>query len=238
MSLVRLLQQNGIRGCFHELAPDLFREGLDYYHRRIDAQTLAAKLRSTRAGVFFEANNRLFSLAHPIRLAFPNAKFVFLCRNGRQVVRSGLQRKWYQPEDPFRTLRFGADTGATPFVKICRYWTEVNRRILEDLQTLQSDYMLLRFEDLAGRGAIGQLEHFLQVPLTKTESMPQTNHTVSWSVPAYEDWSGPWQRQFDAICGPIMERLGYFAASGGGEPTGRETIDANPQANAPRSPSR
>lgn len=226
MSLVRLLQQNGIRGCFHELAPDLFREGVDYYHRRIDAQTLAAKLRRTRAGVFFEANNRLFSLAHPIRLAFPNAKFVFLCRNGRQIVRSGLQRKWYQPEDPLRTLRFGAETDGTPFVKICRYWAEVNQRILDDLQTLGCDYMLLRFEDLTGRGAIGQLEHFLGIRLTKTNLTPRINHTVSWSVPAYEDWSRPWQRQFDAICGPIMVRLGFCAASGGRTPTQCETSAA------------
>jgi hypothetical protein len=228
MSLVRLLQANGVPCCYHELRPDLHQEGIDYYEQRIDAQTAAARMRKTRAGVFFEANNRLFSLAGPIQYAFPEAKFVHLFRDGRDVVRSGLERGWYQPQDRFACLRLGAGTVGSPFVKICRYWAEVNQRIASNLRALGCDYLPLRFEEFVRGQGLDRLEDFLQIRLSHVRTPLQTNGTSSWSVPSYDGWCTEWQRQFEEICGAVMKLLGY------GAPTDRDGSEKGESVFPPR----
>jgi hypothetical protein len=212
-SLVRLLQANNIRNCYHELSPDLHRLGIDYYELRVSAEEAAATIRRTRAGVFFEANNRLFSLAGPIRLAFPDAKFIFLHRDGREVVRSGLQRQWYQEGDRFRGIRLGSAVVGSALVKTCRYWAEVNQRIISDMRLFGCTHLSLRFDELRWGDGLGRLEEFLGVRLTRCAELPAANGTPTWSVPAYEDWSAQWQREFNEICGPVMRLLGYETSS-------------------------
>ena len=211
-SLVRLLQASGVRNCYHELVPDLHRSGIDYYEHRLAAEKVAQEIRKTRAGIFFEANNRLFSLTGPIRLAFPEARFVFLHRDGRDVVRSGLQRHWYQEGDRFDGIRLGAVTVGSPLVKACRYWAEVNQRIASDMRAFECRYIALRFEDLVQGHGWERLEDFLEVRLSRSAEFPTANRTANWSVPAYEDWSESWRLEFDNICGPVMKLLGYEAA--------------------------
>jgi hypothetical protein len=213
-SLVRLLQAHGISNSYHELAPDLHRAGVDYYHQRLSAEAVAREIRRTRAGVFFEANNRLFSLTGPIQRAFPQAQFVFLYRDGRDVVRSGLQRRWYQDGDPFATTRLGADWVGSAFSKACRYWAEVNQQILGDLRTLGCRYISLRFEDLVQGHGLQELGDLLGPRLSPATKFPSANSTKQWSVPCYEDWSEAWKREFDDICGPVMRLLGYQPKDG------------------------
>lgn len=212
-SLVRMLQASGVPNCYHELAPDLHRLGIDYFEQRISAEKAAAEIRKTRAGVFFEANNRLFSLTGPIRSAFPQARFVFLHRDGRDVVRSGLQRKWYQDSDRFGKIRFGAGSVGSCFTKTCRYWSDVNQQIIGDLRAFGCDYTSLRFEDLVHGRGLEQLEDFLEVPLASDAKFPAANQTPTWSVPAYDEWTGQWQHEFNDICGPVMRLLGYESTS-------------------------
>ena len=208
-SLVRLLQANGVRGCYHELLPDLHRPGIDYYEQRLSPEQVAEEIYRTRAGVFFEANNRLFSLTGPIRLAFPEARFVFLHRDGRDVVRSGLQRHWYKEGDRFDRIRLGAAAVGSSFAKACRYWAEVNQRIISDMRVFQCPYIALRFEDLVQGRGLEPLEDFLDVRLSRCAQLPAANRTENWSVPAYENWCEPWRLEFDNICGPVMQQLGY-----------------------------
>jgi hypothetical protein len=215
-SLVRLLRANGIRNCYHELTPDLHRVGVDYYHQRLSPEQVAREIRRTRAGVLFEANNRLFSLTGPILLAFPQAQFVFLYRDGRDVVRSGLQRRWYQDGDPFAATRLGADWVGSAFSKACRYWAEVNRQILGDLRTLGCRYISLRFEDLVRGDGLPELGDLLGTRLSPAVKFPSANGTRQWSVPCYEDWSEAWKQEFDDICGPVMRLLGYQLEEGAG----------------------
>ena len=209
MTIVHLLRQRGLWNCYHELSPDLHFEGVQFYHGRLDPEYVAERVRDTRAGVRFESNNRLFSLARPIRLALPNARFVFLHRDGRDVVRSGLQRRWYQPDDRFGDLRLGAADRGSAFQKICRYWSNINERILHDLSSMGGENLTVRFEDLVvGRG-LGGLESLLGMPDGSLHRVPLSNKTQNWTAPTFDEWSPRWRREFVDICGPMMERLGY-----------------------------
>ena len=211
-AIVRLLQANGMRNCYHERRPDLQEQAIAYYQRCIDAESVAAMVRKTRSGVLFESNNRMFSLARPIQLAFPQARFVHLFRDGRDVVRSGMQRGWYQETDRFRPLRLGSDTVGSPFEKVCRYWAEVNQRIAGDLRSLGCCHLPLRFEDLVRGTGIEQLEDFLNTRLAQCRTLPLANQTTEWTTPDYYHWCADWQRQFHEICGPVMKLLGYSAS--------------------------
>jgi len=219
---VRLLQNNGLGNCYHELDPDLLYEGVQFYYQRIDEESITKKIRATRSGITFESNNRLFSLAGPIRLAFPDAKFVFLFRNGYDVVRSGLQRKWYQLDDPFGSARLGAQECGSVFEKTCRYWTDVNARIMHDLEVLGCDYVPIRFEDLIEGRGLKRLQQLFQLSRFRWSSVPVANNTAYWCVPPHEDWNSRWRDQFAHICGDMMKRLGYPLAS----PAGTDRVSA------------
>ena len=208
-SLVRFLQSNRVLNCFHEKRPDLLQEGLLFHAGELSRRQAVRRISATRRGVFFEANNRLFSLAHPIKEAFPNARFVFLHRDGRQVVRSGMQRRWFQHDDRFGKRRLGADQSSSPFVKCCRYWASVNQRILEDLSHYPDDTLTISFEGLTNGNDIQRVAAFLDIQLTHPQVFPQHNRTTTWSISSYDKWPVQWRQQFDEICGPTMDRLGY-----------------------------
>jgi len=207
-SIVDLLKRNGVEGCHHEKYPALFREAIGYYYGLYSRDRIVAKLRETRQGVFFEANNKLFPLAKPLFQAFPDAKFMVLHRDGREVVRSALQSNWYHPKDPYGMLRLGARMRISQFKKVCRYWSEVYRRIYDDLASLDCEFIEVRFDELIKGKLADQLGKFIGRRLRLR--VPRRLHrTKRWTVKPYAQWKPERQREFRSICGPMMERLGY-----------------------------
>lgn len=72
---------------------------------------------------------------------FPNARFVYIVRDGRDVARSTvLHRERYDTEHK-------GDGAPMTFTQICQYWTNINQHLL-DLLKGASSVLRIRYEDL------------------------------------------------------------------------------------------
>ncbi len=214
--LIRLLADNGWPGVYHEKNPDFNQLGVTHFERPLNEVRLASLLRYTRWDVFLEANNRLFSLARPLHRAFPGAKFIHLHRDGRQAVRSALSRP--DVEGYLRdNIRFqgalAGDRQRKPLERFCHYWNNMNRRILDDLESLipcRGTWLSLTFEDLVA-GRLERFCEFVEMPLAMKRRPVVNRGQVGQQgrYPDFGDWPIADQQQFWQICGETMTRLGY-----------------------------
>lgn len=214
--IVRLLKENDIAGTFHEKSPDLMEVGRRHYEKPIPQSKLVRILRYTRHDVFFEANNRMFSVGQELALAFPNARFLYLHRDGTEVVRSAMSKpriKSYLAEyHGFRGSIAGSPE-MDPFSRFCHFWANLNRRIFEDLQSIQSrwnrGFSALRFEDLV-EGKVSALEEVLDQELKMKSRAPVNVRPMrsEGRFPAYKDWSSSQKQTFRQVCGPVMSMIG------------------------------
>lgn len=121
--------------------------------------------------------------AHFLRWLYPQARFVFLCRNPYAAYRSyRLDRSWYNewPGDPvFTAKRFG------------RHWCELTQGFQDGCQEIGG--MFLRYEDLcAGNLDVHALEEYLQLEL---------------DIRLLEGKVGTHRHQNDAVPGTELRRL-------------------------------
>jgi len=121
--------------------------------------------------------------AHFLRWLYPQARFVFLCRNPYAAYRSyRLDRSWYNewPDDPvFTAERFG------------RHWRELAQGFQDGYKEFGG--VFLRYEDLsAGNFDVTALEDYLQIGID--------NQLLEKKV-------GTHRRQDDAVPGAELKRL-------------------------------
>ncbi len=214
--IVQLLIDNGVERCFHEKAPDFNQLGVTHYEQPQPATRLTSLLRYTRWDVFFEANNRLFSVGRQLACAFPGARFIHLHRDGREAVASTMSKPNVQ-EYLEANLRFqgnlAGDHAARPLERCCHYWDNMNGRILDDLQSLESQcgsHLSLRFDDLVC-GRTQNLEKFIgkSFSVRQRDAVNQGRVRKGGLYPAFDQWPDADQELFWQICGETMRRLGY-----------------------------
>ena len=213
--IVDLMTRNGVARCFHEKTPDLLEVGLDHYERPLADGRLVRLLRYTRHDVFFEANNRLFSLTRQLAAAFPTSTFLHLHRDAAESIRSSMSKQdvpaYLRDNIRFRgTLAGPHDCDA--FTRVCHHWANMNRRIHDDLQSLLADGqkpLSLRFEDLIA-GRVELLEQTIEARLDKKTSQPVNVRPTraAGKFPTYPAWSLRQKQTFERICEPVMELLG------------------------------
>ncbi len=214
--IVDLLTRNGIPRAYHEKTPDLLEIGLAHYEKPLPSWRLIRLLRYTRHDVFFEANNRLFSLSREIASAFPKALLIHLHRDGVESIRSSLSKP-NLPQTLRQNIRYqGTLAGlhtADAFTRMCHHWANMNRRIHEDLRAIQSRLptapLPLRFEDLVA-GNTAELEQVIGCRLNQKISQPSNVRPTrsAGRFPAYAEWSPSQKQTFDDVCGPVMSLLG------------------------------
>ncbi len=212
--IVELLSDNGVKGIFHEKAPDLNEVGVRHFDHPYDSRSLVRLLRYTRHNVFFEANNRLFSLSPELVQAFPQAGFIHLFRHPAAALRSAMSKP--NVEHYLRTnVRFSGSLAGEkemdPFVRFCHYWTNVNTRIHDDLSTIDragGNVMWLEFDDLVS-GKVESLESFLGVELQQSTRPPANVGPVrtEGKFPTAEHWTSQQREQLDSVCGELYRKL-------------------------------
>lgn len=139
---------------------------------------------------------------------------VHLHRDPANVVRSILERGWYETSDDRRHPRFevegreGAWEAMTQVERACTYWAETNRRLLRAFP----DAIRVAAEDLQSGGeAVRDLASALGF---EWHEMPgrfgedPVDQTGSWSVPAVSEWSDRDRQVFIDLCGPVAMELG------------------------------
>ncbi len=172
-----------IEGCHavHEPAPELILEASGYRQGTTTREAVEELLRSSRQPVvdgqaYCESNQNLALIIPILRDCFPEARFIWLIRNGMDMVASAMQKQWYSGHSEnhdryedgsplerawidgrLRGDAVGVMTTAewdplSRFAKICWYWDYVNRLIEKDLQDCPPEQVFrLRLEDVDSR---------------------------------------------------------------------------------------
>lgn len=213
--IVQLLVDNGFEKTYHERRPDLLQLGLQHFESRVSRSKLIRMLRYTRHDVWFEANNRLFSLSRELSDAFPAARFIHLLRHPADAVRSAMSRpgvEQYLATSPRFRGSLGGPHSASPFERFCWHWANMNRRIMADLNDVEhttgQPRLVLRFEDLIA-GRVEPLEQFLGQPLS-VRSRPPVNQSpvrTAGKFPTYSQWTKCQRERFDQICMPVYSEI-------------------------------
>lgn len=213
MYIVELLKANEVEGCYHEKCPDLDELGIFHYEGKVSDRRLSQLLIHTRKNVFFEANNRLFSMTKVLKQCFPDCRFIHLHRDPRDLFPSAFSKPieitWNSGRVRYNSVKLCGSPESSILERSCNYWTNYNQLILDDLEGEQ--YISLKFSDLI-KGNIDSLEQFMNLKLS-TQKIPPVNANKpvreEGKYEQFEKWNAEDQNMVINKCGPLMKTLGY-----------------------------
>jgi len=158
---------------------------------------------------FAEANVYLERFLPLMQEVFPDAVLVHLHRNPADVVRSIINRDWYDtPQDDRHPVIDVPDwERMSQFEKACWYVRMTNETLLRLGISLCFEHMV---------SEISYLERFLRsvnIPfyprLAKSEYAGKINANLNNEFPQYENWPEKLKEAFQGICSSINLSLGY-----------------------------
>jgi len=174
---------------------------------------------------YVETSPQLTFLAHAILARYPDARFIHLVRDPRDVVRSGMRRRWFDghPNDKYRKTPAPSSLAArkwgsfNSFQKILWLWSETNHWISQFLSTVRpQSKLVIHSEDIFNGNltAIHELFDFIGAPMPpgkKIERLLQKklNSQKNGVFPASSDWTDEMQRDLSEIAGKVASELGY-----------------------------
>ena len=192
-------------------------EAAESYIRRFRKREIYLRLRGEEVRTYGEVNTNLRRHCKVLRREFTNSTLLHLVRDGRDVVRSMMSRRTFQPWDPVTSLIHPKEEdpwrSAWPrmsrFERCCWYWLVENRylRTCADktvqFENLLSDYGYLQ------RSILDPLS--LHIPRDQWRSAVNRpeNATKRYRIPHWSHWDADMRDAFDTICGEEMQRNGY-----------------------------
>jgi len=230
----------------HEPPPHLNIEAFRRWKGDIDPALLQARIQRKRGALidraraagrlYVESSHYMSHLIDELEELY-RPLFIHVHRDGRDFVRSGLQRSsWYRRPGPieaaigFLQRRWLIDLGSSwrhhrlepppaarsRFEKVCWLWAEINRVILARLERVPGERrMTLPVASLDG-AAFRSISSFLGAPLDEAAerrmlevSASRPHRSSSYEVPAKEEWGAAERAAFAAWAGEVMGRLGY-----------------------------
>lgn len=226
-SIAMTLNQHPLLCVMHEAYQDLIgmaQERANGKTRSGDAagwflQRVPVPAGAQRVGL---VDQKLVQFMVDLRIAYRDAQFVWLARDGRDVVASGYARGWYSEQEQVNPGHLWArhrlqgcevgdvapdvweDMGA--FGRNCWYWEWTNRQIREALRDVDGERRLLvRLEELATNpGKVGELQAWLGVPPMELEMYEANRGTGAMR---WESWTAEQRGTFETLCGQEMDRL-------------------------------
>jgi len=184
---------------------------------------------------YVEANIGYYGLMDITSRVFRAHRAIFIVRDGRDWVRSHMNWGEFYGKKGLRKLishnwptarGLPGDTYTdkwnymTRFEKLCWAWARLNEYALDTFSG-NPHVRVFRFEEIF----MGKAKYdVLMEMLTFATSLPgvssadvgtvqgwleQKIHKSSEGFPAWENWTNEQKRQFEHICGPLMEKLRY-----------------------------
>ena len=210
--------------CGHHCQPEFVVEASEYFYGDYPREKIAQDLRESRRpmveGRIYGEANLQFSLILPILVdEFPDAKFLWWMRDGRDAVASMYYRGWFDPTNKRvkeiwhrgrlqgdRTGDFTPDAWAAldRFEKCCWLWKKYNLVIQEGLAGLNDDrWRFVQLESL--RASLDELAGFLG--LAGSSQIAVARHNIAFQkVVRWKDWSAGQRRFFENHCSDVMDR--------------------------------
>ncbi|MBI4707354.1 MAG: sulfotransferase domain-containing protein [Candidatus Omnitrophica bacterium] len=210
--------------CYHHPNPGLTVEATQYYYGEYPEEKIAELLCTTRSGdsrdkIYGEVNLQLSLLIPVLEKVFPGCKYIWLLRDGRDVIASMFYRQWYNPDDikvpdewkkgrlqGDRTGDFSpAEWGAmSRFDKCCWLWKKYNLIIESQMQKLDKErWMRVKLDQL--KAMMPEIAQFLGLKDDRKVLVERHNRAYQ-PVVYWEDWDADMRNSFEAICGELMER--------------------------------
>lgn len=218
--------------CVHEAQPVLIEESSAYRYGEVTPGHIRDLLRATRPqvlqGAEYGESNQTLSLVIPeLVTVFPEAKFVWLVRNGLDVVASAVGRGWYPTDDEGwdaldRTRRrwvlnrvegdrVGDVTKSqwlsmSTFERCCWYWSYINRLIERDLETYAKERFRTICLENFNRDLLG-IARWIGLRVAAMPASEKLNRAKNYEVYRWQDWSTVERAQFNHWCGDLMDRF-------------------------------
>lgn len=128
---------------------------------------------------------------------FPDAKFIYIVRDGRDVALSLLEKSW----------------GPNNIYECASYWSRLNRNtdLIEALQKAGNLYRL-SYEDLVDntKDQLLSIYRFLDESVSEQEAEDLAAPVISRNYGKWKTLMGPSDiRTFEAVAGGCLEKLGY-----------------------------
>lgn len=159
---------------------------------------------------YAEANVYLERFIPMVKEVFPEAVLIHLHRDPRNVIRSILNRNWYNtPEDSKHPVmkKEGWDS-LTQFEKACWYIRKTNETLVSACSRhLAFEKMVSDLDYLAEQLRSLNIPVFPRLALK--EFNKRINENRSYEFPDYAEWANENKSTFHSICDPINEILGY-----------------------------
>lgn len=222
----------------HEPSPKMYEISRLAYEYSADAlarRLLSASFASLRSELlntslsyglgYVESSPQVTFLAPAILEKYPMARFIHLVRDPRDVVRSGMRRKWYDghPSDATRIVPVHTSQDRqrwneyNPFQKNLWLWAETNRWILEFTSRLPPETVLrVCSEDVfsGDEKTLHELYRFIGSPLPRRRKISQLlgrklNAQISGHFPASKLWSAEQKTDLLTIAGSTAKELSY-----------------------------
>lgn len=227
---------DSVAGCHavHEPAPELILESAGYRYGKVSPKEVRAVLSRTRPAtvngdIYCESNQTLSLIIPELVETFPQARFIWLIRNGLDMVASAYQKQWYtghsENHDRYEDCsplekswidgRVRADlvgemneiqwNALDRFEKCCWYWGYVNRIIGEDLgQYAPGRFYTLRLEYLERDFAdlVGWMG------LTPPSTPNSSRKNIAKRIPFH--WTGWSPEQHQAFARWCKEKMDLF----------------------------
>lgn len=237
-TLDALFQPLGSIFSYHEPKPSLYRlskAAYEYEKESLAENILQEAFLTARTDLFqyslachkgyVETSPQVTFLAPIVLKIIPNAKFIHLARDPRDVIRSGMRRKWFDghPNDPTRIVPRPDSSHSplwarySPFQKNVWLWNETNHWILEFSKALATNqFLFLRSEDMfAGKSDIlANLFAFLDVPSPSSMKINQVlnkklNAQKSGEFPSATSWTDEMKAFLLEVADDTATQLGY-----------------------------
>ncbi len=229
-TVARWLSAVGGVTSLHEPEPAFIREASALRYGDLAPDAILETLQATRprgaTPIYAESSQTLALLVPQLVALWPDARFVWLLRNGRDVVASAMQKQWYSGhsetharyEDATPTQqawidgRLRADKwgdmdsaewqSLSRFGKCCWYWQAVNRIIAQDVAATDIEPFVLKLETLPAQA--DALLTWLGLP-TPAPPVPQAN-TARRAPYDWRQWSAEERELFTRFCATEMDR--------------------------------
>lgn len=185
--------------------------------------------------VYIEANLGYYGVLDIMPAVFKNHRCIYIVRDGRDWIRSmqnwgevygkrGI-RKYFShrwpaasdlPNDPY----VEEWSNFSHFEKLCWAWTKLNEYAIKTADQNRHAKIFLFEKIFSG----GKRYEYLEELVTFASSLPdivpgdigrfdgwleKKIHQSSEKHPSWKKWTSEQQRQFERLCGHLMERLGY-----------------------------
>jgi hypothetical protein len=174
---------------------------------------------------YIETSPQNTFLAKTILNAIPNATFIHMVRDPRDVIRSGMRRKWFDghPNDGTRivprpnSLESQQWNDYSLFQKNVWLWNETNRWIMDFTSSISSDTVLrVRSEDVFSRDqkTLQALYGFIGAKLPQQWKIERVLHkkmNAQWTgeFPTSALWSADQKMELINMASETAGKLGY-----------------------------